>query len=289
MYRSSCLPRANAPGIANLLVDRSWRRKEATSLVRDRQRSRILYTRTDYWRRRAERCDQESECQVLAMVKEETVVFFLHIMQQQRVWHVHPASRLTWAGRVSREPHGCPSTGRRCGPFWSFSRIHASLSGGFCIWRSFHLPAAKAATDDVWNTGSSMSRKRPNPHQPILHWAAPYHEIPPPTIVKTPPNCGKNEGGCPRIREADDLAEESWRASTRRLVQEDTRGRRKQGALQKRKWKTETAAGKQREKQGREGGRERLNPYGMAGRVGWEQYIKRVGTSARIYLSRPFG
>ncbi len=38
-----------------------------------------------------------------------------------------------------------------------------------------------------------------------------------------------------------------------------------------------------------EGGKEGLNPYGMAGRVGWEQYIKRVGASAEAYLSRPFG
>jgi hypothetical protein len=30
------------------------------------------------------------------MVKEETVVFFPHILQQ-RVWHVPPASWLTWA------------------------------------------------------------------------------------------------------------------------------------------------------------------------------------------------
>jgi hypothetical protein len=50
-----------------------------------------------------------------------------------------------------------------------FSWIHVSLSGGFCIWRSLQLPAAKAATDGVWNTGSSMSRKRPNHHQHILH------------------------------------------------------------------------------------------------------------------------
>ncbi len=197
---------------------------------------------------------------------------------QQRAWHVPPASWLTWA-RASLTR--CPSTGRRCGPFWSFSWIHASLSGGFCMWRSFHLPAAKAATDDVWNTGSNMSRKRPNRHQPILHWAVPYHEVPPPTTARWRPVSLHPGGGR--------HAEESRCASTRRPVQEDRRGRRKQGALQKREWKTETATGKQREKRGREGGRERLNPYEMAGRVGWEQYISRVGERAKSYLSRPFG
>jgi hypothetical protein len=112
----------------------------------------------------------------------------------------------------------CTSCSRECGLFWSFSWIHGSLSGGFCIWQSFHMPAAKAATDDVWNTGSSMSRKRPNRHQPILHWAVPYQEIPPPTtakwrLVSMHPGGGRH-------------AEESWCASTRRLVQEDTRGSR---------------------------------------------------------------
>ncbi len=38
-----------------------------------------------------------------------------------------------------------------------------------------------------------------------------------------------------------------------------------------------------------EGGRERLNPYEMAGRVGWEKYINRVGAVGNSYLSRPFG
>ncbi len=38
-----------------------------------------------------------------------------------------------------------------------------------------------------------------------------------------------------------------------------------------------------------EGGRERLNPYEMAGRVGREKYIKGRGEMVDSYLSRPFG
>ncbi len=38
-----------------------------------------------------------------------------------------------------------------------------------------------------------------------------------------------------------------------------------------------------------EGGRERLNPYEMAGRVGREKYINGRGGTGDSYLSRPFG
>ncbi len=38
-----------------------------------------------------------------------------------------------------------------------------------------------------------------------------------------------------------------------------------------------------------QGGRERLNPYEMAGRVGWKKYINRLGATTESYLSRPFG
>ncbi len=210
-----------------------------TSLVKERQRSRILYTRTDYW---AERCDQESERQVLAMVKEETVVLFPHIMQQ-RVWHVPPASWLTWAT--------------------------ASLTRSARMPKHVQEASKSSSTHFAWTCAisrdSTADYREDNTKLPAKWRRVPRH-----------PGGGRH-------------AEESRCASTRRLVPGDTRGRRKQGALQKRKWKTETAAGKEREKQGREGGRDGLNPYGMAGRVGWERYIKGVGASAEAYLSRPFG
>ncbi len=110
----------------------------------------------------------------------------------------------------------------------------------------------------------------------------PYHEIPPPSIVKTAPNCGRNEGGCPRIREADDMPKNPDVRQRGGLSKETREGegskelyRRSASGRQRR----QQEANKGRNRGGREG---KIKPIWNGGRRGLGGIYKGGGLECRV-------